>query len=199
MFTGIIERIVPIKNLSVSDEGAVLILSSHHLPTPVNLGSSVAINGVCLTVEHINQSEVHFRLMPETLRKTSFAEALTGDIVNLETSLTPQKDLAGHFVYGHVDGVGKVIDLQQDGNAWLWRVQVPDSLTEYLVLQGAIALHGVSLTIARLEDSIVTISLVKHTLEHTNIKSLPVGAKVNIECDMLLKFAAKSLKKLSNS
>lgn len=196
MFTGIIETKEKVHSLQKTDTGATLTLNSTYLAKTVVLGSSVAINGVCLTVEKIDETIITFRLMPETFRKTAFEDLSEGDEVNIETSLRPNEEMAGHFVYGHVDGVGEVTDMIQDGDAWLWSVKVPEHLEEYLVPQGAIALHGASLTIARLSGSTVTISLVKHTLDVTNLGDLPIGAKVNVECDMMLKFAAKSLQSL---
>jgi riboflavin synthase len=196
MFTGIIETKEKVHTLHKTETGAILSLDSSYLAETVVLGSSVAINGVCLTVEKIEGTLITFRLMLETFRKTAFDDLKVGDEVNIETSLRPNEEMAGHFVYGHVDGVGKVTEMTQDGDAWLWSVKLPTHLEEYLVPQGAIALHGASLTIARLEGSTVTISLVKHTLEVTNLGDLPIGAKVNVECDMMLKFAAKSLQSL---
>jgi riboflavin synthase len=196
MFTGIIETKEKVHSLQKTDTGATLTLNSPYLAKTVGLGSSVAINGVCLTVEKIEGTVITFRLMLETLRKTAFKDLTEGDEVNIETSLRPNEEMAGHFVYGHVDGVGEVTDMTQDGDAWLWSVKVPEHLEEYLVPQGAIALHGASLTIARLSGSTVTISLVKHTLDVTNLRDLPIGAKINVECDMMLKFAAKSLQSL---
>lgn len=193
MFTGIIETKETIHTLDITPDGAVLKIESQYLTDTIGLGSSVAVNGVCLTVENIESMLVTFRVMPETFRKTALAELSVGSLVNIETSLRPNEEIAGHFVYGHVDAIGEVIAMEQDGNAWLWSVKVPERLETYLVEQGAIALHGVSLTIARLEGTIATISLVKHTLDVTNLGEIPVGSHVNIECDMMLKFAAKHL------
>ena len=152
---------------------------------------SIAVNGCCLTAVDI--SKVHFAadLSGETLRRTSLGEMKPGTRVNLERPLTAMKELGGHFVQGHVDGVGRVARLEPEGANWWFGVQVPADLARYIAMKGSIALDGISLTVAGWHDDIVETAIIPFTYEHTNLSSLKVGDPVNIECDILAKYVER--------
>ena len=186
MFTGIIETIGKI----VVFNGAYLMIQ-----TPkdfrVRLGDSVAVAGVCLTVGKIERRQVRFDLMKETLRKTALLGKKTGEVVNLERSLKAGDRIGGHFVYGHVDGVGEVTPLlaKEGLGEVLLQIKPPPALMIYIVPQGAVALDGASLTVARVSKTSFTVSLVPYTLKHTTLGALKPRDKVNIEVDMMAKYA----------
>jgi riboflavin synthase len=182
VFTGIIEEVGIVqagKRFSVS---CALVLSDL---TP---GASVAVNGVCLTAVDIRADGFSADLAPETLRLTNLGDLKPGDPVNLERPVTPQTRLSGHIVQGHVDGTGILESLNGE-----LKVRVPRELERFLVYKGSIALDGISLTIAWVADGLVTVAIIPHTSEATNLKSRKPGDRINIECDVLAKHVDKLL------
>lgn len=193
MFTGIIKSIGVIKEIKKVNESLLYYLNCPEIFEKVTDGSSVCVSGVCLTVTNKVDSSLVFEVMPETLRKTIFKNKKVGDKVNLESSLQVGDDLGGHFVYGHVNTVGKVVGIEKEGNDKLVSIKVDEEYKKYLVGEGSIAVDGVSLTIARVKENIFVVSLIEYTLSETTLDTLQVGDEVNIEFDMMMKYLEKIL------
>lgn len=187
MFSGIVKEIGSIASVDKKH----LIVSCSGIVPQVIAGSSVSVSGVCLTATAILENALAFAVMPETLRKTTLGEKRIGDAVNLESSLRLGDEIGGHFVYGHVDGVGTVTNVQKESDAILVTIKLPQELLRCMTPQGSVAIDGVSLTIARLDDDMITVSLVPYTLSQTTLGTLKNGDTVNIECDMLAKYAQR--------
>ncbi len=203
MFTGIIEEvgtIVELKKGAEPDGGARIVVRAKDAVRDgpsgprLQLGESIAVNGVCLTARDITAESFSADLAPETLKRSSLGSLRTGSRVNLERAMTAASRFGGHIVQGHVDGVGKLValDTLPDGNFWL-TVEVPEELEGYVVWKGSIALNGTSLTVAKLEANRVGVAIIPHTMEHTILRDLKPGDPINIECDVLAKYVEKLL------
>ncbi len=190
MFTGIIEEVGQVARIG----GGNLVINCAKVIEDVQLGDSIAVNGVCLTVTHFDKSGFTADVMPETVRRTSLAELKKGSPVNLERALTLASRLGGHIVSGHIDGTGEIVKFADEGNAILMTVSADSSLLRYIVEKGSVALDGISLTVAQVTDSDFTVSLIPHTREVTNLGSKKVGSPINIETDVLGKYVEKMLK-----
>lgn len=195
MFTGIITDIGEVSALEDREGWTHLCVKAPVTAAKVQVGSSVAVSGVCLTVNSIQNGEMNFSLLPETLRMTDIGSWKPGTRVNLEAALRVGDELGGHFVYGHVDGVGKVVSVGQEGESVRIRIELPENLMKYTAPKGSIALDGVSLTIASLGDTWIEVSLVEYTLQNTILGQWSVGHVVHVENDMLLKFISGQNKK----
>ncbi len=205
MFTGLVEHVGTIESIELCDVGARLDSSGtradqigarirvHAGPLAEGLAKSgsIAVNGCCLTAVDIEGKSFAADLSGETLRRTSLGEMKPGTRVNLERPLTAMKELGGHFVQGHVDGVGRVARLEPEGANWWFGVQVPSDLARYIAMKGSIALDGISLTVAGWHDGIVETAIIPFTYDHTNLSSLKVGDPVNVECDILAKYVER--------
>jgi riboflavin synthase len=185
MFTGIVEERGRVREV----DGRRLAVDCHTVTSDAEVGASVAVNGVCLTVVERSDGHLSFDLSEETLARTSFARLAEGDPVNLERPLTLSSRLGGHLVQGHVDGVGEVtrIDHSDDGGAWL-TVRAPAEVRRYLVDKGSVCVDGISLTVAALEGDGFSVALIPHTLEATTVGSARVGDPVNLEVDVIAKY-----------
>ena len=190
MFTGIVEERGVVRERGPNR----LVVSCRTAAEGMEVGSSIAVNGVCLTVVEKEPRHIAFDLSEETLRRTSFARIHEGDPVNLERPVTLATRLGGHLVQGHVDGVGEVVGIEPDGagGAWL-RVRPPADLLRYLVQKGSVSVDGVSLTVAALDDDSFSVALIPHTLDATTRGTTVVGAPVNIEVDVLAKLVERLL------
>jgi riboflavin synthase len=157
-------------------------------------GASIAVNGVCLTAIDIQPDSFSADLAPETLRRSNLGDLHPGSRVNLERPVSLAQRLSGHIVQGHVDGTGEFLSMEQlgDDNWWL-RIRVPAELDRYLVFKGSIAIDGISLTIAAIEDCVVSVTVIPHTYHHTSLGTRAPGERVNLECDMLAKHVEKLL------
>jgi riboflavin synthase len=199
MFTGIVEAAGTVESLDLTAEGGKLRV---RVPAPMadglTISNSIAVNGCCLTVVELRNGVFTADLSGETLRRTCFGEIRPGTRVNLEKPLHAGAELGGHFVQGHVDGVGRVAALTPEGpadapKAWTYSVRVPPELHRYMAMKGSVALDGISLTIAGWHDGIVDIAIIPFTFEHTNIGAIRLGDPVNIECDVLAKYVERLL------
>jgi riboflavin synthase len=192
MFTGIIEHLGSISRLESSPSGGKLTVHAPTLAPHVAVSASVAVNGCCLTVVHRDTEHFSADLSPETLAKTSFSVLRPGARVNLEQPLTAGKEFGGHLVLGHVDTIGRVSHLNQDGDSWLFGVQIPAGLSPYIVGKGSLTIDGISLTVARWHPSghlsIAEIAVIPYTYQHTNISDRAPGDPVNLEADILGKY-----------
>ena len=157
------------------------------------IGGSVAVNGVCLTAARLDGGSFEADVMPETLRRTSLADLRAGSRVNLEPALGFGDEVGGHLVQGHVDGTGEVVRTRDEGNARWLEVRVPADLVRYCVVRGSLAIDGTSLTIAAVEDGVVAVSLIPHTLESTIASGYRPGSVVNLEVDILARYVASFL------
>ncbi len=193
MFTGIVEHLGTLETLTASPEGGRLRIHAPTVAPLVHPGSSLAVNGCCLTVVERAEEVLAFDLSGETLRRTSFGELKSGTRLNLELPLKAGAELGGHFVQGHVDGVGRVCRLVPEGENWWLAVQVPDPLARYIARKGSIAIDGISLTVADWRDGIVEIAIIPYTYTHTNVCGLAPGDPVNLECDILAKYVERLL------
>ena len=195
MFTGIIEEVGRVISLDNGHAGARLTIASPAVLSDAALGSSIAVNGTCLTATEISSDQWTADLAPETLERTNLSDLQSGDPVNLERPLRANSRLDGHFVLGHVDGIGTVESLASlgDDNWWL-QIRVPSELARYIVSKGSLAVDGISLTVARVEDDLVNFTVIPHTYHHTALQARHPGSRVNLEVDIL----AKHLEKLTS-
>jgi riboflavin synthase len=194
MFTGIIEEVGELGSLERRKTGARIRVNCTAAVSDAVEGASIAVNGVCLTALDITPSGFSADLAPETLRRTNLGDLGTGSLVNLERPLLATGRLNGHVVQGHVDGTGELLAMEQLGNEnWWLRVRVPRELERYLVFKGSVALDGISLTVAALEEDVLSITIIPHTYHATALRRLGPGARVNIECDIFAKYVEKWL------
>jgi len=193
MFTGIVEHQGVIAALERRVDGGRVRVRAGDLAAQLSISASVAVNGCCLTVVERDADTFAADLSGETLRRTSFGELREGARVNLERPLAAGKEFGGHFVQGHVDGIGRVTRLAREGPNWWLGVRVPDDLARYVALKGSITLDGVSLTVAGLRDGVVEAAVIPYTYEHTNIGRMALGDAVNVECDILAKYVERLL------
>jgi len=191
MFTGIVQEKGKILSFGPGEKAWNLRVDCRRMQKDVGLGDSIAVNGCCLTVVAFDGVSLSFELLEETVRLTSFHSLSPGDFVNLETSLLFNGKIGGHFVTGHIDGVGVVLERELRGlDTWL-RVMPPAAFMRYLIHKGSIAIDGVSLTVAEVEDDAFGVWLIPHTLEMTNLGVLQPGGKVNLEFDLLGKYVER--------
>lgn len=190
MFTGLIEAVGLVREVGPTPGGRILEVQS---PLAADLvdGDSVAVNGVCLTVTSRAPSCFRATISPETMRVTTLGSVEAGERVNLERPLKFEGRLGGHFVLGHVDGVGTVTAVEPDGECYWLDVDVPGALAPFLIHKGSIALDGISLTIAALEGARVRVQIVPFTWEHTTLSAKRPGAALNIETDVIGKYVAR--------
>ena len=188
MFTGIIEKVATITSIEPGPQECKVLIATQF--TDLELGESVAINGVCLTVTETSANgDALFYVSPETLECTNLGALEADSRVNLERALKVGDRLSGHWVQGHVDCTAPVTKISKESNAYLLKVRLPQSMLNYCIDKGSISLNGTSLTINRvLEDGQIEIQLIPHTWEHTNFSSLTVDSRVNVEVDMLAKY-----------
>lgn len=193
MFTGIIRQLGRVKDFSESSGAAELTVELKDAFKEAAKGESVAINGTCLTIVSHDDDTAVFELGPETLEKTNLSELRPDEIVNMEFPLTMKDTLGGHFVQGHIDGMGKVVSLTEDAETIRLEIELPEKYHKQTILHGSIAIDGVSLTIAERGDKTIKIMLMPYTMQQTNFDQLQVGDTVNIEVDMFAKYIAQQL------
>jgi riboflavin synthase len=190
MFTGLVAERGRVVSAERSDDGVRVTIAST-LTGEVGEGDSVAVNGVCLTATDLDGDRFVAEVMNETLHRSSLAGLEAGAEVNLELPLRASDRLGGHIVQGHVDGIGTVLELTDDGFARRVRIGADPGLLRYVVAKGSIAVDGVSLTVAELDDASFTVSLIPETLQRTNLGAAAPGVTVNLEVDVLAKYVEK--------
>ena len=194
MFTGIVEGIGKVEKISKNTKNRCAIQMTVNLGKYANglkIGQSVALNGVCLTATKISKSSCIFEMIEETTKKTDLGNLKVGGIVNIERSLKAGDRLEGHFVLGHVDGVGiikKILKKPKEVQVWF---EVTKKLSKYVVKKGSIAIDGISFTVVNVKNTLASVSVIPHTIEVTNFRTKKVGDKVNIETDILGKYILK--------
>jgi riboflavin synthase len=195
MFTGLVEDVGRIRKITTTGGTRRLIIEAERAPRELEKGDSVSVSGVCLTAVEVAPNSFRADLAEETWRLTSFSRIREGALVNLELPMKADGRMGGHMVQGHVDGTGKFLGLERIPGAddfWL-RVEIPADLERYVVYKGSIAIEGISLTVAKIEGAQVTIAIIPHTAEATNLGSLKPGDPVNIETDIVAKYVEKMI------
>ncbi len=193
MFTGIVREVGRVVELSGGDDGVRLVVEAPATAPGIELGGSVAIDGVCLTAVELGATTIAFDAVPETLRRTSLRRLEPGARVNVEPALRAGDALGGHMVQGHVDGVARVVAVETEGEGRRIRVDAAPDVLRYCVEKGSITMDGVSLTVAEVDDRAFAVALVPHTLAATTFAALVPGREVNLEVDVIAKYVEKLL------
>ena len=196
MFSGIVQSIGTIGEYTQENEGAVLVVNTKKEFSGFEDGESIAVNGVCLTVVGSTETSFQLDLSTETLNRTNFKNAKKGGLLNLERSLTPSAKISGHFVSGHIDRVGEILNIEEKPGEVLFRFSHPPDLTPFIMEKGSIAIDGISLTVFDCKDNGFTVSVIPFTLSHTNLGTRKIGDLINIECDMIGKYVFKACETL---
>jgi riboflavin synthase len=203
MFTGIIEEVGHIARIEQRGENRRITISADQAPKELETGDSVSVSGVCLTALEITTVSFCADLAPETWTRTGFSRLREGALVNLELPMKADGRFGGHIVQGHVDGVGRLVSFEKiddTENRWL-HLELPPEVEKYTVFKGSITIEGISLTVAKLEQSRCTVAIIPHTVEMTNLKTLKPGDLVNLEADLIAKYVEKMMsgKRLESS
>jgi riboflavin synthase len=201
MFTGIIEEVGKVISIKQRGENRRITVQAVNTPKELGTGNSVAVSGVCLTALDIEPGSFCADLAPETWARTSFSRMNAGALVNLELPMKADGRFGGHIVQGHVDAVGKLIELERiadsdgrDSDNWWLHFEIPAEIEKYTVHKGSISIEGISLTVAKLKGNRCTIAIIPHTVEMTNLGSLKPGDPVNLEADLIAKYVEKMMK-----
>jgi riboflavin synthase len=192
MFTGLIQDLGTIVTASDNTEGRQFVIRTN-LAHEIKIDDSVATNGVCLTATAVTADSFTCQAVPMTLEKTNLGTFQSGSRVNLELSLRANDRLGGHMVQGHVSGTGTVAAIRIQGQTWEFDISFPAELRKYMILEGSIAVDGISLTLARLAETQFTLAIIPHTLEKTTIGGKKIGDRVNLEVDMVAKYVENFL------
>jgi riboflavin synthase len=196
MFTGLIQEtgvVAEVRAPAQGDAGTRIVITAHVIASQLKIGDSVGVSGVCLTAVEIDGAQFVADLARETLERTSLGGLRQGSLVNLELPARAEDRLGGHVVQGHVDGVGKLMGLEKirGGEDWRLEIGIASALAKYIVPQGSITVEGISLTVASIDGSRVEIAIIPHTYQATNLHALGAGDPLNIEVDVLAKYAEK--------
>ncbi len=193
MFTGLIAELGTAERLAEGSTSCQLTIRAQKILPGVKIGDSIAVNGVCLTVVHLQGNRFTADVMPETVRRTTLRQLQPGDRVNLEKALRPTDGLDGHIVQGHVEGVGTIREIAPEGNALVYHIETPKELLRYIVEKGSVAIDGISLTVTETDDTGFSVSLIPHTAKMTTLGYKSVGDSVNLETDILARYVEKML------
>lgn len=195
MFTGIIEEAGRIQTLARGETGIRMAVRAGVVARGARIGESIAVNGCCLTLVRKTRASggalLHFDLLEETWRRTSFAQLEAGSRVNLERALRVNDRIGGHFVTGHVDGTGEIVRWEPSGGDWLLEVRPPADLMRYFISKGSVAIDGISLTVSDVLRDRIRVWIIPHTWEVTNLRERKVGDRVNLEADLLGKYVER--------
>lgn len=195
MFTGIVEELGLIANTKPISGGISFKISASKVLEDITINDSICVDGVCLTVTKVEKEGFWVDAVGATLQKTTFAETKKISEVNLERSVRLNDRLGGHLVQGHVNGIGIITEIQKLGENYLVKIEILEDLKKYLIKEGSIAINGISLTIADVNDNIVSISIIPHTWKNTTLKHKKISDNVNVEIDILAKYVEKLLTK----
>ncbi len=196
MFTGIIEAVGTVKTVKTTHGGRIICVDLGALAQNTELGWSIAVSGVCLTVSRLSATIADFDVSAETLAKSAMDTITTSAKVNLERAIGPQGRFGGHFVQGHVDGVAKIIAIEKKGDFAEIKLSAPPELLEEMVIKGSVAVDGASLTVAAMDEKSFTVSLIPTTLKETTLGWAKSGDKANIETDIIIKTVIKQMQKM---
>lgn len=193
MFTGLVEDVGKVKNIKISSKGGTLeVITSLK---EIKVGDSVAVNGVCLTVTKVEDSIIYFDLSPETLRRSNLSKASVGDLINLERAIKVGDRLGGHILLGHVDFTSRIESFRSVGDHYELKIYIPDEWILYFVEKGSVGIDGISLTVNTVEGNLISLNIIPHTYQNTNLKGRKEGDHVNIEVDILGKYVINYLSK----
>ncbi|MFN3579039.1 MAG: riboflavin synthase [Pseudomonas sp.] len=194
MFTGIIEAVGQIRSMQPRGGDVRLYVSTGKLSLDdVKLGDSIAVNGVCLTAVELPGDGFWADVSQETIRRTALSRLEAGSKVNLEKALTPSSRLGGHLVSGHVDGVGKVLSMNEDARSWHFRIEAPKELARYIAQKGSITVDGTSLTVNAVDGAVFDLNIVPHTMQETVMGQYQPGSPVNLEVDLIARYLERLL------
>ena len=189
MFTGLIQAKGSIKTIEAVGGDKRLLIHSAELPLDgVELGASIAINGVCLTAVEFIERGFWVDVSNETLSLTTLGELSEGSPVNLEKSLTPSSSLGGHLVSGHVDGMGEVVERYEDARSWRFAIRAPEALAKYIAQKGSICVDGTSLTVNAVSGAVFELNIIPHTFDETLFGTYQIGSQVNLEVDVIARY-----------
>ncbi|MGE6752430.1 riboflavin synthase [Rossellomorea sp. NPDC071047] len=188
MFTGIIEEIGSIERMKKSSSSMELTITAGRVLEDVHIGDSISVNGVCLTVTSFTSRQFQVDVMPETFEGTTLRNLSHGSKVNLERAMAANGRFGGHFVNGHVDGVGTIVRIEKVENAWYMDISIPENQSHLFIMKGSVAIDGTSLTVFGVKSNAITISLIPQTRGDTVLGEKKVGDRVNIECDVMAKY-----------
>ena len=200
MFTGIIERIGNIVSINedIKNTRKEFVVSIDNMFKDINTGDSISVNGVCLTVKKSNKNNIYFDIINETLDKSNLGELSIGSELNLERALSVSSRLNGHILQGHVEAVGVIVDYKKNKKEVLMSVALDPSLLIYCIPKGSIAFDGISLTIAKINDNIIQVALIPHTIENTNLDNKKIGDSINVETDIIGKYLFRFISENEN-
>ena len=193
MFTGLVEEIGIVQSIVKTAKSAKIVIQASKVLDGVRLGDSISTNGVCLTVTEFHQNSFSVDVMAETMGRSNLHRLVSGDKVNLERALKVGDRLGGHIVSGHIDGMGTVASLEKEDNSVWITVAAKKEILKYIIQKGSIAIDGISLTVAYVDEDIFKVSIIPHTKEVTTLLSKKVDEVVNLECDMFGKYIEKML------
>lgn len=193
MFTGIVEEVGTVGRIQKGRHSAVLSIQAERILDDLKIGDSVAVNGVCLTVTSLNPHGFTADVMHETLNRSSLVQLKSGGHVNLERAMPVDGRFGGHIVAGHVDGVGRIVEITQDDTAIWYTIQADPAILRYIVEKGSVAIDGISLTVAKVASDSFSISAIPHTVQNTVLSQRRKGDLVNLENDMIGKYVEKLL------
>ena len=193
MFTGIIEETGEVKSIQKGSRSCVLTIGCTKVLEGTKIGDSIAVNGVCLTVTSLAGNAFTADVMPETLNRSSLSELSAHSVVNLERAMRADGRFGGHIVSGHIDGTGTIKNIRRDDNAVWYTISAPRAVLRYIVEKGSVAIDGISLTVAYVDDAVFRVSIIPHTQEVTSLHEKKEGSIVNLECDIIGKYVEKLL------
>ena len=191
MFTGIVRELGTVVEVEEAGGGRALVVRAPETAARARVGDSVSVNGCCLTATAVSGDAISFHAVPETIARTTLGDLVRDDAVNVEPALRAGEELGGHYVQGHVDGVGRIESVEAEGEGLRVFVEAPDDVLRYCVEKGSITVDGVSLTVAELAESAFAVALVPHTLEATTLSDLRPSQAVNLEADVLAKYVER--------
>lgn len=191
MFTGIIEEVGTLKELSIGNGFGVIEIKCSKVLEDAKIGDSIATNGVCLTVREKSLGSFKAEVMGETLAKSNLGSLKIGDRLNLERALKLSDRLGGHIVSGHIDGVGIIVSIKEERDGTWFTISAPKEVLKYIIYKGSVGIDGISLTVAAVSDEVFKVSVIPHTLENTILIDKQINSKVNLECDLIGKYLEK--------
>lgn len=193
MFTGIIEETGWVESIRQSGEYCSLIIKAPKILEDASLGDSIAVNGICLTVSQKTTQSFQADVMGETMRRTNLSDLSAGSRVNLERAMKMNGRFGGHIVSGHIDGTGKIVSVRKEGNAFWYQIETGPKILRYIIEKGSVAIDGISLTVAKLEERSFSVSIIPHTRQETILGDKKPGDRVNLENDLIGKYVERLL------
>ncbi|WP_138160305.1 riboflavin synthase [Peptoniphilus catoniae] len=193
MFTGIVEELGKVKTIKNSNSSCRIEISAEKILSDIHLGDSIAVNGICLTVTDFTKGSFSADIMHESLKRSAISKVKQGDLLNLERAMALNGRFGGHIVSGHIDGVGKIIDIYRDDIAIWFEIKAGSNILKYVVEKGSIAIDGISLTVAELKKESFKVSCIPHTIKSTVLYTKTLGDEVNLENDLLGKYVERLL------